>query len=87
MGFSERNIAASCGVSRNTVAKVTKRVDELQLKWALGFDMTDNILDNLMFSKDKSSTNKRMPCYGCIQKELLRNGATKNFYDSVKKSL
>ena len=35
LGFSERNIAASCGVSRNTVAKVTKRADELQLKWPL----------------------------------------------------
>lgn len=33
LGFSERNIATSCGVSRNTVAKVTKREDELQLKW------------------------------------------------------
>ena len=25
LGFSERNIAHSCGVSRNTVAKVVKR--------------------------------------------------------------
>ena len=25
LGFSERNIAQSCGVSRNTVAKVKKR--------------------------------------------------------------
>lgn len=25
LGFSERNIAQSCGVSRNTVAKVLKR--------------------------------------------------------------
>ena len=36
LGFSERNIATSCGVSRNTVAKVTKRADELQLKWPSG---------------------------------------------------
>ena len=35
LGFSERNIATSCGVSRNTVAKVTKRADELQLKWTI----------------------------------------------------
>lgn len=69
---SERNITASCGVSRNTVAKVTKRADELQLKWPLDFDMTDNVLDEIMFPKDKSATNKRMPDYDYIRKELLR---------------
>ena len=77
LGFSERNIATSCGVSRNTVAKVTKRADELQLKWPLDFDMTDNVLDNIMFPKDKSATNKRMPDYNYIRKELLRNGVNK----------
>ena len=77
LGFSERNIAASCGVSRNTVAKVTKRAEELQLKWPLDFDMTDSVLDNLMFPKDKSATKKRMPDYDYIRKELLRNGVNK----------
>lgn len=80
LGFSERNIAASCGVSRNTVAKVTKRAEELQLKWPLDFDMTDSVLDNLMFPKDKSATKKRMPDYDYIRKELLRNGVNKNCY-------
>lgn len=46
LGFSERNITTSCGVTRNTVAKVTKRADELQLSWPLDFDMTDNVLDS-----------------------------------------
>lgn len=77
LGFSERNIAASCGVSRNTVAKVTKRAEELQLKWPLDFDMTDSVLDNLMFPKDKSATKKRMPDYDYIRKELLRNGVNR----------
>ena len=77
LGFSERHIAISCGVSRTTVAKVTKRADELQLKWPLAFDMTDSVLDNIMFPKDKSATNKRMPDYNYIRKELLRNGVNK----------
>ena len=77
LGFSERNIAASCGVSRNTVAKVTKRADELQLRWPLDFDMTDSVLENLMFPKDKSAMNRRMPDYDYIRKELLRNGVNK----------
>lgn len=31
LGFSERNIAQSCGVSRNTVAKVLKKAAEINL--------------------------------------------------------
>lgn len=49
LGFSKRNIPTSCSVSRNTVAKVTKREDKLRLKWSLYFDLTDIVLDNLMF--------------------------------------
>lgn len=54
LGFSERNIAQSCGVSRNTVAKVLKKAAEINLSWPLDFDMTDSALEELMFPKDKS---------------------------------
>ena len=38
LGFSERNIAQSCGVSRNTVAKVLKKAAEnFQAFMAAGF--------------------------------------------------
>ena len=57
LGFSERNIAQSCGVSRNTVAKVLKKAAEINLSWPLDFDMTDSALEELMFPKDKSATN------------------------------
>lgn len=60
LGFSERNIASSCGVSRNTVAKVTARADELHICWPLDFCMTDSALEAIMFPKEKSATNKRM---------------------------
>ena len=77
LGFSERNIAQSCGVSRNTVAKVLKKAAEINLSWPLDFDMTDSALEELMFPKDKSATNKRMPNFNYIRKELLRNGVNK----------
>ena len=77
LGFSERNIAQSCGVSRNTVAKVLKKAAEINLSWPLDFDMTDSALEELMFPKDKSVTNKRMPNFDYIRKELLRNGVNK----------
>ena len=77
LGFSERNIALSCGVSRNTVSKVLKKASEVNISWPLDFDMTDAVLEEKLFPKDKSATNKRMPDYDYIRKELLRNGVNK----------
>ena len=77
LGFSERNIAQSCGVSRNTVAKVLKQAAEINISWLLDFDMTDSVLEELMFPKDKSATNKRIPDFDYIRKKLLRNRVKK----------
>ena len=77
LDFSERNIALSCGVSRNTVSKVLKRADELNIQWPLDHDLTDGILDEMFFPKEKSATNKRMPDFDYIRKELLRNDVNK----------
>ena len=78
LGFSQRNIMASCGVSQKTVVKVQKRARELNISWPLNDSMTDTELQRLMFSKEsKVSANKRMPDYDYIRKELLRNGVSK----------
>ena len=75
LGFSQRNIMASCGVSQKTVVKVQKRARELNISWPLDESMTDTELQRLMFSKEsKVSAKKRMPDYDYIRKELLRNG-------------
>ena len=54
-----------------------KKAAEIKLSWPLDFDMTDSALEELMFPKDKSATNKRMPNFDYIRKELLRNGVNK----------
>jgi transposase len=77
LGISERNIALSCNVSRNTVSKVVKKADEMNLSWPLPEDLTDGTIRGMLFPKEMSATNKRMPDYSYIQKELLRNGVTK----------
>ena len=59
LGFSERNIAQSAGVSRNTVSKVLKRADELNLAWPIDFGMTDNALEEIMFPKEKTATKAK----------------------------
>ena len=52
LGFSQRNIMASCGVSQKTVVKVQKRARELNISWPLDESMTDTELQKLMFSKE-----------------------------------
>ena len=75
--ISERTIAESCGVSRNTVSKVLKKAKELKISWPLGPEMTDARLGELLFPKTKTTANKRLPDYDYIRKELLRNGVNK----------
>ena len=78
LGFSQRNIMASCGVAQKTVVKVQKRARELNLSWPLDESMTVTELQRLMFAKESLvSKNKRMPDYDYIHKELLRNGVSK----------
>ena len=78
LGFSQRDIMASCGVAQKTVVKVQKRAKELNLSWPLDDAMTDTELQRLMFSKEnKVSPNKRIPDCAYIHKELLRNGVSK----------
>lgn len=70
--FSERNIALiSCSVSRNTVSKALKRAEEMNLSWPLDETMTDEVLEKLLFPKEQSATNKRLPDYAYIRLELM----------------
>lgn len=53
------------------------RAHKLNISWPLDASMTDEALERLLFPKEKSATNKRMPDYAYIRKELLRNGVSK----------
>jgi len=77
LGFSERNIALSVPCSRNTVSKVLKRASELELSWPLADNQTDAVLERMFYPKEKSDTQRRMPDYEYIRKELLKNGVSK----------
>ena len=61
LGFSQRDIMASCGVAQKTVVKVQKRARELNLSWPIDEAMTDTELQRLMFSKE----NKVSPNVFC----------------------
>jgi hypothetical protein len=75
--LSERDIARSCNVSRNTVMRVRKRIEETGISWPLASDVTDRELEKLLFLQKKSATDKQMPDFDYIREELLRNGVNK----------
>ena len=78
LGFSERNIARSCNVSRNTVSKILKIATRKGISWPLNESMTEDVLKSILFEKDdKTATEKRMPNFAYVRKELKRNGVSK----------
>lgn len=79
LGLSQQNIADSCGVSKKTVNRVLKKAKEINISWPLDANDTDAVLAEKLFpSADKPiASNKRMPDFAYIRKELLRNGVSK----------
>ena len=53
LGFSQRDIMASCGVAQKTVVKVQKRARELKLSWPLDEAMTDTELQMTAVPSEK----------------------------------
>ena len=70
--FSNRNIALSVPCSRNIVAKVLKRAQELDISWPLEDNQTDEVLEGLFYPKQNDHSQKRMPDY-----DYIRNGVSK----------
>ena len=78
LGTSERNISASLSFSRNTVSKVCKKAEEMDIHWPLDAAVTNKSLQERMFPKAEGAMpDKRVPDFDYIRKELLRNGVTK----------
>lgn len=64
--FSNRNIALSVTCSRNTVAKILKWAQELDISWPLEDNQTDEVLEELFYPKQCGRSQKRMPDYDYI---------------------
>lgn len=78
LGLSQQSIADSCNVSKKTVNRVLKRAKELNISWPLDKSDTDAVLAEMFFPSAKQvKSNKRMPDYDYVHKELLRNGVSK----------
>lgn len=78
LGLSQRNIIQSIGVSQKTVVKVRRRAQELHIFGSLDAAMADAEIEKRMFpNESNASTQKRMPDFDYIRKELMRNEVNK----------
>jgi transposase len=75
-GISQRSIAAACECSRNTVAKVLGRAEELGITWPLPENMGDKTLEAVLFEARQASNVRKQPDYERIHRELGRSGVT-----------
>ena len=76
-GISQRSIAMSCQCSRNTVAKVIKRVNELQLSWYQNQHKTDSEWEQCLFSREENHTPlRKYPNFASLHKELAHQGVS-----------
>jgi transcriptional regulator with XRE-family HTH domain len=79
LGLSQQSIADSCGVSKKTVNRVLKKAREINISWPLDANGADVVLaEKLFLSANKpTASNKRMPDFAYIRRELLRNGVSR----------
>ncbi len=71
--LSNRMIAKSIGCSRDSIATILGRAEEIELKWPLPPDMTDKQLDGLIYPRPKPKTVRPEPDMEWINKELHRS--------------
>ena len=77
LGFSERNIARTAGVSRNTVKRVVEAATAARIDWTHAENMDDATIENTLFPDRIQAQPSHAIDFEYIRKELLRNGVTK----------
>ena len=73
-GFSQRSIAASCGCSRNTVAKVIDSAKEMGVDYSS--DISETEWEAMLFSELGAQSGYKQPDYDYIHRELAKSGVT-----------
>ena len=76
LGIRKKDIAASCGCSRNTVTSVLQRAAELPLKWPLPDEMSNKELASKLFPAGETKSTYKMPDYDYVHREIAKSGVT-----------
>ena len=80
LGLSARAISESCNVSRNTVSRVLSGAKDKGVTWAMvqARMLSDVELEKILSDKpSRTQTDKKLPDFEYVRKELLRNGVNK----------
>lgn len=75
-GISQRSIAKSCECSRNTVASTLLRAQAAEITWPLPNSMSDNELQKALFPEQSLPSDRKMPDFEHIHKEMAKSGVT-----------
>jgi transposase len=76
MGLSQRQIATSLRISRNTIRDFLNRLGKSSLSLPLGPEISDQEIWNLLYSSKIEEKTYRVPDYEYIEKELRHKGVT-----------
>lgn len=75
--YPQRDIAASVHSSRSTVHEVISIASQLEISWPLDPEVTDAVLETLLYPERAEKQTDRMPMdYPKIHRELAKKGVT-----------
>ncbi len=78
LGFGDRQIARSCGLSRPTVAEYLRRAEAAGLLWPLSGELDDDELERKLLPRPTSirAGMRLLPNWSLVHQELKRKRAT-----------
>ena len=77
LDYSQRKIAASVFSSRSTIQEVLSLAAALKISWPLSQEVTNSFLETLLYpERVEKSTNRMIPDYPRIHRELAKKGVT-----------
>lgn len=75
---SQRCIASTLGISRNTVSLIFKAADQINLYWDKAQNMDEATIHKLLFPESQTVLEFKQPNLEYIHQELLKPGVTLN---------
>ena len=76
LGFSNRQIARGCGLSRPTVADYLRRAIAAGLSWPLSSEIDDEELERKLFPPSMPAVVRPLPDWSVVNQEFKRKGVT-----------